>query len=123
MRFHQGMTSFTKHNYVDTCTLGNAQLIFYSQSLKMLVNAYQHLFWPYTLNRSFHDLSLRAPLSGQAANGRPKLLVLRDKNRGGGRHFSIPIMVRRINVSICNVALSASFSASNQALLFNQPTF
>ena len=65
MRFHQGMTSFTKPNYVDTCTLGNAQLIFYSQSLKMLVNAYQHLFWPYTLNRSFHDLSLRAPLSGR----------------------------------------------------------
>ena len=88
MRFHQGITSFTKPNYVDTCTLGNAQLIFYSQSLKMLVNAYQHLFWPYTLNRSFHDLSLRAPLSGQEANGRPKLLVLRDKNRGG-RHFSI----------------------------------
>ena len=118
-----------------TCTLGNAQLIFYSQSLKMVVNAdwpkfYQTLALALYIEMLFLPRFVSQGSFTRPSSQWPTQAFQRDKS---WRETIFQIMVGRINVSIRNVALSYKcsfliiwrwiFSASNQGLLFNQPTF
>ena len=118
-----------------TCTLGNAQLFFYSQSLKMVVNAdwpkfYQTLALALYIEMLFLPRFVSQGSFTRPSSQWPTQAFQRDKS---WRETIFQIMVGRINVSIRNVALSYKcsfliiwrwiFSASNQGLLFNQPTF